>query len=95
MLRAGFAEFVGCAELSRAEDSLSEASEGIWRLSLGRAPDLEPDVSERCGGGNSIVGLEERDGGGGLEVGTLILGPTVMERGGGLMSGEGESRLLS
>ena len=55
-LAAGLAE---AAALAAADgeppppDSLSDASLGICRLRRGRA-EREPDVSERCGGGNSL-----------------------------------------
>lgn len=62
-------------------DSASEASAGIWRLSLGRGPEREPLVSEREGAANSgpsdcvrpWLGTERG---------------AVVERGGGLISGE-------
>jgi hypothetical protein len=40
----------------------SSASEGIWRLSFGRAPDFEPDVFEREGGANSGIVVAGRVG---------------------------------
>jgi hypothetical protein len=62
-LLVGFADgSVDCAGEPLAE-SLSSASEGICKFNLGRAPDLDPDVSERCGGANSgtaVCGLTGR-----------------------------------
>lgn len=61
---------------------MSSASEGICRLSLGRAPDRDPDVFVLCGGLNSgivVCGLD------GCELGRGIVG-AVMLRGGGLIS---------
>jgi hypothetical protein len=49
------AAFGALAVGSPVGDSLSEASEGMVRLSLGReAPLREPDVLDRCGGGKSL-----------------------------------------
>lgn len=51
---AGFADGpADCEGDPPAADSLSSASEGICRFSLGRPPDLDPDVSVRGGGANS------------------------------------------
>jgi hypothetical protein len=63
VFRAGLADAPpdGCAE-SPTADSPSEASEGICKFNLGRAPDLDPDVLDRCGGGNSLVLLPGRAG---------------------------------
>jgi hypothetical protein len=56
---AGFAERGATAEedwfgAPVASSSLSDASEGMVRFSFGRgAPEREPDVFDRAGGGNS------------------------------------------
>lgn len=65
------------------EFSLSDASDGMVRLSFGRAPLRDPLVLDRCGGGNS---LETELGRGGCGTGCVTCGCVVVERGGGRIS---------
>ena len=87
--RAGLAEAFALrsvvGELPTADSSLSEASDGICRLSFGRAPEREPEVSLRCGGGNSVAVVCGREGCGRCG---LTLGWAVTLLGGGRRSGE-------
>ena len=87
-LLAGLAEALAvCDGDPPAAESLSSASEGICRLSLGRAPDFDPDVFVLEGGANSgTVGWERA----GCELGRGGAGAVIL-RGGGLMSAKSSS----
>lgn len=54
-LRSGFADRVSAPRGEPEPDSSSSASDGIVRLSLGRAAPFEPLVSLRCGAANSLL----------------------------------------